>query len=178
MVTTRKLAAALGLALVALTAVLGAMVSEGVVWGYRQDGPIRYEGAAGVRAPVAAGTTFSWTMGLGQNPTSDDVAIEAIDPVGVTGLEVLGTGIAYGCGLPTVATGYPPAGMMVHRAEGTILPARYLACEEIPTAVIGLRRPTGAAPGAIDGLRLRYVSGGIRYETVLAWRFETKEPEP
>lgn len=171
---TRKHAAALGLSLVTLAAILA--VAASVVWGYRQDGPIRFDGAAGVKWSVARATAFSWTMPLPPNPTSDDITIEAIDPVGIEGLEVLGVAVAYGCGLPTTITGYPPDRVMTRTVEGAMLLADADPCD-VPTAVIGLRRVTGAASGAIDGLRLRYESSGTRYETVLALRLEVTEPE-
>lgn len=169
------LAVGLGLAFLALAAL--AMATEGVIWGYRHDGPIRHEGQAGVRWRLPGGaTSFTWTMPLPLNPTSDDFVLEAIDPVDITGFELLGVAVAYGCGLPTLDLGYPPARVVTQSVQRAVWPAAgpagNPACDDIPTAVLGLRLQKIAGSGAIHGLRVRYVYRGIRYETVLHLHLE------
>lgn len=141
----------------------------------REDGPIRYDGTAGVTWTVPRAQTFTWTMLLPQNPTLSDIHLRSVEPVGTRGLEVLGALVAYGCGLPTTALGCPPSSMPTVLVERATLPARGDPCAT-PTAVIGLRRDGTATSGTVEGLRLRYESGGTTYETTLALKILVTDP--
>lgn len=167
----RLLAASLSVG--ALAAILAIVASAPMA--SRQDGPIRYDGSAGVTWAVARDQPFTWTMPLPPNPTSEDIYLRSIEPVGTKALELLGVLVAYGCGLPTTDFGFPPPGVTISPVDGAILPANGDPCDT-PTAVIGLRRDQSATSGVIEGLRMRYESDGTAYETILALHLLAPDP--
>lgn len=141
----------------------------------RQEGPIRYDGRAGVTTRAAPGQTLTWTMPLPPNPTRETIYLRSIEPAGTRGLNVLGVDVAYGCGIPVTAREYPIPSLVTRSVDGAMLPVTDDACR-LPTAVIGLSRVAGAGEGVIDGLRLRYESGGAEYETMLALGLVVSDP--
>ncbi len=167
----RYLAAALSV--VGLAVIIA--IAASTLTATRQDGPIRYDGSAGVTWAVARGEPFTWTMPLPPNPTPSDIYVQSVEPVGTVGLEVLGVLAAYGCGLPTTDLGFPPPGVSTSPLEGAILPASSDPCDT-PTAVIGLRRDQSATIGVIEGLRMKYESGGTVYETILKLQLVAPDP--
>ena len=58
---------------------------------------------------------------------------------------------------------------------GAILPPVNAAAEGDRMLVIGVRRP-GTADARVAGLRLRYESGGVVFESVLNWYLVLREP--
>lgn len=163
--------APLALAGVALAVTVAVVAS--IVLRPRQEGPLRYDGSAGIVTPQAPGQTFTWTMPLPPNPTRETIYLRSLEPVGSRGLTVLGVDVAYGCGIPSTAREYPIPGLVTRSVDGAVLPVTDDGCS-LPSAVIGLRRVAGE--GGIDGLRLRYQSRDTEYETVLAFQVVVSDP--
>jgi hypothetical protein len=146
---------------------------------YRPDGPIQpIGGAAGVEAPLAPRKTGTWAMPLPFNETAADIDIESVDVVNPQGLTILGIKASYPGPADGIlfVLGYPPDGIPTEPIENAKL---YVAgsSREILQLLIGVQRTT-AAPGTIDGLRVRYVAGGTRYETVFPWTLKATDPRP
>jgi hypothetical protein len=146
---------------------------------YRSDGPIQpIGGAAGVEAPLAPGKTGTWAMPLPFNETTGDIEIESVDVLNPRGLTILGIKASYpgpADGIVFVP-GYPPDEIASEPVENARV---YVAGSnrEILQLLIGVQR-TGDSPGTIDGLRVRYVAGGTRYETVFPWTLKATDPRP
>lgn len=163
-----------GLAVAALVAVLAAAAS-----GYfapRSGGPLGGWNGAGVTWRAAVGETVSWAMPLPDNPTTTDVLIDSVSPVGVDGFEVLGVLISTdGCeDMPTIAATFPPPGVSTVAPRGAILGALSKPCAL--HVLFGVRRSQASARGKIGGIQIQYHFGGVSYEDVLPWTLEVKEP--
>ncbi len=145
---------------------------------YRLDGPIQASGEAGVEAPLGAGETGTWAMPLPFNETAADIEIESVEPINPQGLTIFGVKASYpgpSDGIVFVP-GYPPEGVPSEPIEHAKLYV-FGSSREILQLLIGVQR-TAAAPGTIDGLRVRYVAGGERYETTFPWTLKATDPAP
>jgi hypothetical protein len=146
---------------------------------YRLDGPIQpVGGAAGVEAPLAPGKTGTWAMPLPFNETAADIQIESVDALNPRGLTILGINASYpgpSDGIVFVP-GYPPDGVTSEPIENARMSV-FGSERAILQLLIGVQR-TGTAPGTIDGLRVRYVSGETRYETVFPWTLKATDAAP
>jgi hypothetical protein len=162
-----------GLAVAALVVALVAAATG--YFGYRHGGPFGGWNGAGVTWRAAIGETVSWAMPLPDNPTTTDILIDSIAPVGVDGLEVLGVLVStQGCEVPTIATAFPPPGVSTADPQGARLAALSKPCAL--HALFGVRRSQAGAPGKIQGLRIRYHFGGASYEDLLPWTLDVREP--
>lgn len=143
---------------------------------YRLDGPMQASGGAGVEALLAPGMIGTWTMPLPHNDTAADMEIESVDAINPQGLTILGILASYPG--PTLGTifveGYPPEGVPSEPIED----AKYYirgSSRDILEVLIGVQR-SSAEPGTIDGLRVRYVAGGERFETTFPWTLKVVDP--
>ena len=117
-------------------------------------------------------------MPLPPNPTVADIKIEAIDLVDMAGLEIVGVSVYYPADGGLVnAYGYPPAGIVTHPVEGSVIHA---AGSDSPVlqVLVGFRLAPEAATGEIGGLRVRYSLADGRYETVLPWSLKINRNTP
>ncbi len=166
-----------GLPLLALAAlVYGAASAQKT---YRLDGPIQpVGGAAGVEAILALGETGTWAMPLPWNETAADIEIESVDALNPQGLTIVGIKASYpgpSDGIVFVP-GYPPDGVPSEPIENAKMYV-FGSQRAILQLLIGVRR-TGTAPGTVEGLRVRYVAGGTRYETVFPWTLKATDAAP
>ena len=167
----RAFGAGLAIAAVAVVAVAAS--------GYivpRSGGPFGGLNRAGVIYQAAVGEPISWAMPLPDNPTTTEVVIDSIAPVGVDGLDVLGVLVSPdGCeGVPTLAKAFPPPGVSTVAPQGVILGALSKPCAL--HVLIGVHRSKESANGTIAGIRIRYHAGWVSYEDLLPWALEIKDP--
>ena len=135
-------------------------------------------GVVGVEAILAPGRTGTWAMPLPWNETGADVAIESVDALNLQGLTVLGIKASYPGPADGIvfADGYPPVGVPSEPIENATM---YVVGSERATLqlLIGVHR-AGIAPGTIEALRIRYMAGGTRYETVFPWTLKATDAAP
>ena len=163
-----------GLAVVALA---GVAVAASGFFGYRSGGPFGGWNAAGVAWPAGPGETVTWAMPLPDNAATTDIVIDSISPVGVDGLEVLDVLVSTdGCAaVPTLSTAFPPLDVSTRDPQGARLVGLSKPCDL--HVLVSVRRSLAPAPGRIQGLRIRYEFAGSRYEDVLPYSLELREPE-
>jgi len=170
---TRRRVLAVGLGALALVA--AGVAATGVLFGYRQGGPLAVSDAAGVVWRAQAGEAFTWAMPLPDNPTTSVIVVESIAPIGTSELEVVGVlASTQGCEVSSISLGYPPADVSTVDPAGASLPVSRGPCAL--QALVGVRRTTNERPGTIRGIRVRYRVGGVAYEAVLPWSLEVKNP--
>lgn len=175
-------------ALLIVVAVTG-VVAANVVRGPRGDGPLRTSGRFSITVPLAYDQVFVWGTALPPNSSQADVRITSIDPVGTSGLEILGvlvdfpvrqadgTCLVYGV---QSAPSFPPPGLPTRDVNGTVLPTvdgERGTCGSHPEVLVGVRRLPNAPAGRIDALRMLYVHEGITYELVMPYSFDACRPE-
>lgn len=173
------------LILLAVTAVVAANALRGP----RGDGPVRTNSRFSVTFPLAYDQIFVWGTALPPNPSQTDVRITSIEPVGTSGLEILGVvvdfpvlrpdGICLTYGDQT-APSFPPPGVPTRDVNGTVLPTvdrERGTCGSHPEVLVGVRRLPNASAGRIDALRMLYVHEGITYELVMPYSFDACRPE-
>lgn len=176
----------LGVILIALAATF--VVAASARWGRHQGGPLEARSHVTLRFPLPDGEALTWGMDLPRNPTSTEVTLEAIEPVGARGVEVIGTAASYPvlradgmCVSIGLVRGFPPAGVQTLEVRGAPVPAAGPPgpprCGDQPPAVlIGVRRAPAAPTGTIDALRLLYVADGTHYEVLLPYSLELTRP--
>lgn len=176
----------LGIILIALAATV--MVAMSGRWDRHQTGPldaaIQHTSHVTLRFPLADGEALTWGMDLPRNPTSTEVTLEAIEPVGARGVEVIGTAASYPVLRPNgmcvsigLVTGFPPAGVQTLEVRGAPWPAvASPRCGDQPIVVIGVRRAADSPTGTIDALCLRYTADGTQYEILLPFSLELTRP--
>lgn len=111
------------------------------------------------------------------NQTATDLELEAIDPVGVDGLDVLGVRVTLfladgtepvtngGSWPPGDAGQTPPAGVILRGTGRGISGAVIL---------VGVRHQAGVPTGTIQGLRIRYRAGDSDYEVIYHWSLKIR----
>jgi hypothetical protein len=158
-------AAAVGVALVALV-ILRAIAPP------PSGGPYAGLDAYDVRVPVPAGGVVTWGSVLPPNWTTEAVAIEAVEPVNVRGLEVLGIVMSDPAVPPSIGVvdGFSPPAIHAQPVAGTVIPP-HTANGIDRQVLVGVRRTDGGT-AAIDGLRVRYRHGGDRFEDVLPYTLQ------
>jgi hypothetical protein len=161
----------------AAVAVAGLVALAGPLLGFRPEGPLGPYGGAGVIWRAGINEAFTWAMPLPDNPTTADIRIDSIAPVGTEGLELLGVLVSYdGCGILSISNGFPPPGVSAADPEGGLLEAMSEPCAL--HVLIGVRRVQGSESGMIDGLRMAYRVDGRAYEVLLPWSLEVPDPSP
>ncbi|MBA2719273.1 MAG: hypothetical protein H0U52_08560 [Chloroflexi bacterium] len=117
-------------------------------------------------------------MPLPWNETGADIAIESVDALNPQGLTVLGIRASYPGPADGVVfvDGYPPEGVPSVPIENATMDV--VGSERaILQMLIGVQR-TGTPTGTIDALRVRYVAGGTRYESVFPWTLKARDAAP
>jgi hypothetical protein len=137
----------------------------------RSPGPLTTNVTTSTEFTLAEGQVGSWGSPLPANTTPDELTIESIEPIGLSGLELVGLAVTYPeiDGSIATAYGYPPPGLTTHPPEGARVSA---AGGPTPSIQIlaGVRLLPGAASGRIDGWHIRYSSGkGRPHETTIPW---------
>jgi len=161
----------------AAVSVAGLVALAGPFLGLRPEGPLGPYGGAGVIWRAGINEVFTWAMPLPDNPTTADIRIDSIAPVGTEGLEVLGVLVSYdGCGILSISNDFPPPGVSTADPEGARLEATSEPCAL--HVLIGVRRVQGSESGMIDGLRMGYRTEGHAYELLLPWRLDVPDPSP
>jgi hypothetical protein len=162
----RRLALAPAL-LAALAAVALVVAVGGGRGGYEPDGPLASDRETRVTTHARPGSTITWGTVLPTNPTDDDIVIESIVPSEpVSGLTILGLGVSDPRrGAVGTADRYPPLGITPVDVAGAVMTARDGRSPFIQV-VVGIKL-ADPREGRIAGLRIRYATGGRRYETVL-----------
>lgn len=160
----------LALALALLVALAGAVLVVGVGGGrggYEPGGPLTSDRETRVTTHARPGSVITWGTVLPTNPTDHDIVIESIVPSEPeSGLTVLGLGVSDPRrGAVGTADRYPPPGITPLEVAGAVMTPRDGSSPFIQVVVgIRLDDPT---EGRIAGLRIRYATDGLRYETVL-----------
>jgi len=157
-------------------------VAANTLLGPGRDGPLSTQSRVSFTSPpLAVGQAFSWSSYLPGNPTAADIRIEAIEPVGVRGLEVLGVVLGYPelrpddgyCLAPGMEPGFPPTHSLKsepREVKGSTLPTKdKWTCGNHPSAIVGVRLLPDSAGGAIDALRVLYWHNGALYEVVMPY---------
>ena len=162
--------------------VIAAVVLVGIaairLAGDRSPGPLQPNSKSTVEFPLDAAQQATWGSPFPPNPTDSDIVIRSIEPIGVSGLDILGM-VASGAGAMGVvnALGFPPQGVPTQPVQGTILaPATGVSIQG--DALVGVRLAAGATEGHIDGLRVRYVANGTDYEVDLPYALHIQSPPP
>ena len=149
---------------------------------YVPEGPLAAHGPTG-RMSLGNSETVTWGIVLQANTSNDDIVIDSIAPVSVTGgVEIIGLTITSDRRGPTsyigTAAGYPPEGFRVAHPRGAVIPP---VTEEDPgaraTVLFGVRRITGVDEGLIEGIHINYHIGNRRYETVINGSLRVFSPE-
>src|SRR5262245_6895442 len=86
----RRLAVVLVAAVVVIAAIVTLQSSSA-----RASGPIASDSKTSAEFPLADDQIASWGSQLPTNTTKDELTIESIEPVGISGLELVGLSITY-----------------------------------------------------------------------------------
>jgi hypothetical protein len=135
----------------------------------RTDGPLIASSAISVEFALARSRTGTWGVVLPTNPTSSVITIEGIEALDARGIEIVGMLIndpARDGGIGTLDA-FPPPGMPFREVAGTDVPPMTSAGPH-RQLLVGVRL-TGADPGSIGALRLRYRHAGATYEVTLPY---------
>jgi hypothetical protein len=156
-----------GVALVALVLARGA---------YEAGGPLASPRESSVTTHARPGAIMTWGTVLPSNPTASDLVIESIEPSApVVGLTILGIGASDPRrGAVGTAATYPPPGVTPATAVGSVITPRD-GPSPFLQVIVGFRLDD--PEGRIAGLRIRYVTAGRRYETVLSDALIVVPPE-
>lgn len=120
----------------------------------------------GVEFGLREGQAATWGVILPPSRVADELQIESVRPMAITGLEVLGVVVNDPAAMPiATAYGFPPVGASFHELTGYAWQGSH---HEV-TLLIGVRLEPKASSGRIEGVRVRYLFDGGRYEVVLAW---------
>ena len=147
---------------------------------YRTNGPWQTNSETQVEFPANDGQTVTWGMPLPRNPTISPITILSVDPVNVSGLDVVGVGLSKidpltGNGSIVNEPNWPPANTNVEQPGALTLPVVGSGGYDLQV-LFGVRRTTNA-PGTIGGIRIRYRIGSDNYECVFPWRLRL-DPSP
>jgi hypothetical protein len=151
----------------------------------RYDGPL--QGGAGfhVSMPSEDGELLRWDVGLPYNKGQTDIRLRSVELVNPHGLEIAGIVLSYPvqevngvCLSAGNGRGFPPPGTRTDQISGIVLPrAATRTCENYPTIVVGLRRPSDASKGGVDAVRVRYEYDGTTYEVTLQSSVDLHRPQ-
>lgn len=169
--------------LAAAVALIVVAVVAGKIWldGKTSSGPLTITGKATWGIPLEDGQTATWGMPL---PELDQPAtLQAVEPLGVNGIDVLGVTACVGSTLQSDgshlhcapnAYGWPPAGVSTQPIAGTAFASNP---SDTPGVLIGVRRTSNGRTGTIGSLRITYVVDGRTYVAVEPWSLELTLPE-
>jgi hypothetical protein len=149
--------------------VVASLVAASTIFAYRTGGPLASSSTVELEWGLAPGEDGTWGMDLPANPTASDIRIDSVEPVAVSGLDVLGVLVstpAEGESLVN-ALGFPPDGVATTDPGGVVLPA--LSGPQARQVLIGVRLQEDAELGSIQAIRVRYRVGDDGYETELPW---------
>ncbi|HEV8696643.1 MAG TPA: hypothetical protein VGQ89_03040 [Candidatus Limnocylindrales bacterium] len=156
-------------ALVVAAAAVGVVVAAILLTrsGYEPGGPIASIRETSVTTHARPGTPMTWGTVLPENPTAADIVIESIEPSApASGLTILGIGVSDPRrGAVGTAASYPPPGITPLDVAGAVMTPR-TGSSPFLQVVVGIRLDD-PREGRIDGLRIRYIAGGRRFEMVL-----------
>jgi hypothetical protein len=165
--------------LIAVVAVLAGVAIIAILLprsGYETGGPLASIRDTSVTTHARPGARMTWGTVLPQNPTNTDIVIESIEPSApVSGLTILGIGVSDPRrGAVGTAATYPPPGITPTIVAGSVItrpdgPSPFLQ------VIVGFRLDD--PEGRVAGLRIRYATGGRRYETVLSDALIVEPPE-
>jgi hypothetical protein len=183
---TRRLL--LGGALVAVTVIV--IVAVNALRGPRQDGPLKTNSRVGVSYPLADDEVFIWGTNLPWygDAAVGDIRIDSIEPVGTSGIEVLGLvlnnsvlqpdGICLSYG-NRVGARFPPPDVPTRAVSGAVLSAAGgKTCSNLPSVLVGVRWLPNSSAGRIDALRMLYRREGVAYELVMPYSLDICRGQP
>jgi len=158
------------IALVVIAATVVSLVVAALVLtrsGYEAGGPLASLRETSVTTHARPGTPMTWGTVLPENPTSTDIVIESIEPSApVSGLTILGIGVTDPRrGAVGTAASYPPPGITPLTIAGAVITPRNGSSPYLQV-LVGIRLDD-PREGRVAGLRIRYLAGGRRFETVL-----------
>ena len=177
-----------GLLLILLAA--SAVVAANALRGPRGDGPVRTNSRVKLTFPLPDDQIFVWGMPLPPNPSQTDARIISIEPVGISGLEILGVVVDFPVRRPDgiclmygdqTALSFPPPGVPTRDVNGTWLltdEKERGTCGSHPEVLVGVRRIPNASAARIEALRVLYVHDGTTYELVMPYSFDACRPTP
>ena len=182
---TRRLL--LGAALVAIAVVVASAI---VLRGPRHDGPLKTNSSVTISYPLADNEIFIWGTNLPWygDPAVGDIRIDSIEPVGTSGIEVLGLvlnnsvlqpdGICLSYGNRPAAI-FPPPDVPTRAVSGAVLSAADAKrCSNDPSVLVGVRWLPNSSAGRIDALRMLYSHRGIAYELVMPYSLDICRGQP
>lgn len=151
--------------------------------GLPADGPYPRTDPAGVDFELVPGASATWGLGL-PGSTRGPVVLQAIEPLGVEGIDVLGVAVCHWSGVPDAEGIYndcapiasrtwPPAGATLVDVAGTVVEP---GNRPFVSAVIGVRRQPTAVESRIAAIRIVYVADGTTYEVVEPWSLGLVDP--
>jgi len=183
---TRRLL--LGGALVAVTVIV--IVAVNALRGPRHDGPLKTNSSVTISYPLADNEVLIWGTNLPWygDPAVGDIRIDSIEPVGTSGIEVLGLvlnnsvlqpdGICLSYG-NRVGASFPPPDVPTRAVSGAVLSAADgKRCSNDPSVLVGVRWLPNSSAGRIDALRMLYSHRGIAYELVMPYSLEICRGQP
>jgi hypothetical protein len=156
--------------LIAVVATLAGVAVAALVLnrsGYESGGPLASVRETSVTTHARPGTPITWGTVLPENRTAADIVIESIEPSApASGLTILGIGVSDPRrGAVGTAATYPPPGITPGDVAGAVMTPR-TGSSPFLQVVVGVRLDD-PHEGRVVGLRIRYVAGGRRFETVL-----------
>jgi hypothetical protein len=138
--------------------------------GERSAGPLVANAETELAFPLTLGQTATWGSPLPVNRTASDIVLRSIDPIDVSGLDIVGIVMsrpADGVGVIN-AIGFPPEGTTPEGVDGFVLRAAGSGDPQ-PDVLVGVTLATGATEGRIEGLRVRYVANGHEHDVDLPY---------
>jgi hypothetical protein len=165
--------------LIAVVAVLAGVAITALLHprsGYETGGPLATVRETSITTHARPGARMTWGTVLPQNPTNADIVVESIEPSApVSGLTILGIGVSDPRrGAVGTAATYPPPGITPTTVAGSVITPRD-GPSPFLQLVVGFRLDD--PEGRVAGLRIRYATGGRRFETVLSDALIVEPPE-
>jgi hypothetical protein len=155
---------------VVIAAVLLVGIAAIALAGNRSPGPLAPTSETEVEFPIGVDQTATWGSPLPPNPTESEIVLRSIEPIGVSGLELMGIVMSRPVNSVGIinAPAFPPEGTTAEEVDGFVIPAAGGGEPQVDV-LLGVRRETGASEGRIEGLRVRYVANGTEYEVDLPY---------
>lgn len=171
-----------GRTLILLASALALVIATAVLLGSRfqarTDGPVPTTDPVGVEYEFAADEASTWGMTLPPSGAADAATLIAVEPQGVSGLEIIGIGVCEHaqsrCAVVN-SGGWPPSGPTLLAPDGIQLQPEDQT-GEIYQLLIGVRRQASVQMGEIASIKLVYSIGGERYEVVEPWTLRIHTP--
>ncbi len=180
MIGRRGLRSVLSIAVAALTILAAIIVLAILITARPPVGPlgqVRID-AISVDFPLPSGQVGTWGNVLPVNPTLEEIKIQEIELVGVSGLEIEGVSISdpdRDGGIGT-AYGYPPPGISVKAPSGSVLPSAGADRPHVQL-LVGVRLE-GSSEGLIEAIRVWYEHDGQGYELTMPFSLKAFDPAP